>query len=133
MTGTRTASFRLGTFRTENSARKYLESRLWPQGATCPFCAFKERITARKDGFYRCNSCRQDFTVRTGTVMERSHVPLRKWIYAMYLVGNSTERISSTRLADELGITQKSAWSILQKLNEAISSSTPARRKPSFR
>jgi transposase-like protein len=64
------------------TARAYLEARLWPQGPRCPVCRSCERITARSRGFYRCNACKEDFTVRTGTIFERSHVPLHKWVYA---------------------------------------------------
>jgi transposase-like protein len=63
-------------FPDQESARLYLESRLWPNGVVCPICGLGERITARKAGYYRCNQCAEDFTVRTGTVMERSHIPL---------------------------------------------------------
>lgn len=101
------------------SARIYLESRLWPEGAKCPTCKAGERITTRKGGFYRCNACKLDFTVRTGTIFGRSHVPLHKWIYAMYLLVTSRKGISSMQLAKEIGITQKSAWFVLQRLREA--------------
>jgi len=68
------------------SARLYLEGRLWPAGPVCPECRSSERITARKGGYYRCNACPNDytFTVRTGTIFERSHVPLHKWVYASF-------------------------------------------------
>jgi transposase-like protein len=92
------------------AARLYLEGRLWPNGPTCPVCGKGERITTRKDGFYRCNACREDFTVRTGTIFERSHIPLNKWIYAMYLMVTARKGISSLQLAKEIGVTQKSAW-----------------------
>jgi transposase-like protein len=101
------------------TARKYLESRLWKQGVTCPKCKAKERITTRKGGYYRCNPCHLDFTVRTGTIFERSHVPLHKWIYAMYLLVTARKGISSLQLGKEIGITQKSAWFVLQRLREA--------------
>src|ERR1700681_142040 len=106
-------------FPDQETARVYLESRLWPNGATCPTCSSHERITTRKGGFYRCNRCKLDFTVRTGTIFERSHVPLHKWIYAMYLLVTSRKGISSMQLAKEIGITQKSAWFVLQRLREA--------------
>ena len=102
------------------SARKYLESRLWPQGVRCPECKHSERITVRKGGYYRCNPCQLDFTIRTGTIFERSHVPLHKWIYAMYLLVTARKGISSLQLAKELGVTQKSAWFMLHRLREAI-------------
>jgi transposase-like protein len=101
------------------SARKYLESRLWPSGVICPTCKKGERIGTRKGGFYRCNACHEDFTVRTGTIFERSHVPLHKWLYAMYLLVTSRKGISSLQLGKEIGITQKSAWFVLQRLREA--------------
>jgi transposase-like protein len=106
-------------FPDQETARLYLESRLWPDGTTCPTCAGKDRITTRKSGFYRCNKCKLDFTVRTATIFERSHVPLHKWIHAMYLLVTSRKGISSMQLAKEIGITQKSAWFVLQRLREA--------------
>lgn len=109
-------------FPDQETARAYLEGRLWPNGPRCPVCGLGERITARKAGFYRCNQCKEDFTVRTGTVFERSHVPLHKWVYAMYLLVTSRKGISSMQLAKEIGITQKSAWFVLHRLREACGS-----------
>jgi transposase-like protein len=106
-------------FPDQETARAYLESRLWPQGPRCPTCGLCERITARAGGYYRCNQCKEDFTVRTGTIFERSHVPLHKWIYAMYLLVTARKGISSMQLAKEIGITQKSAWFVLGRLREA--------------
>lgn len=101
------------------AARLYLEGRLWPNGVTCPVCGKGDRITTRKGGFYRCNACQEDFTVRTGTIFERSHIPLNKWIYAMYLLVTARKGISSLQLAKEIGVTQKSAWFMLHRLREA--------------
>ncbi len=106
-------------FPDQETARTYLEGRLWPNGPRCPVCGLGERITVRKEGFYRCNQCKEDFTVRTGTIFERSHVPLHKWIYAMYLLVTARKGISSMQLAKEIGITQKSAWFVLHRLREA--------------
>jgi Transposase and inactivated derivatives len=109
-------------FPDQDAARSYLEERLWPNGPRCPVCGLGERITTRKGGFYRCNQCKEDFTVRTGTVFERSHVPLHKWVYAMYLLVTARKGISSMQLAKEIGITQKSAWFVLHRLREACGS-----------
>lgn len=106
-------------FPDQESARIYLESRLWPNGVKCSFCGQLENITTRKNGFYRCNNCGKDFTVRTGTIFERSHVPLHKWVYAMYLLVTARKGISSLQLSKEIGITQKSAWFVLHRLREA--------------
>src|SRR5947207_9610772 len=106
-------------FPDQETARVWLESRLWPEGPRCPVCGTGERITTRKGGYYRCNQCKEDFTVRTGTVFERSHIPLHKWIYAMYLLVTARKGISSMQLAKEIGISQQSAWFMLHRLREA--------------
>jgi len=107
-------------FPNEESARIYLENRLWKSGVMCPKCK-QGNVTTRKNkpGFYMCNPCRLDFTVRTGTIFERSHIPLNKWLYAMYLLLTSRKGISSLQLAKEIGVTQKSAWFMLHRLREA--------------
>lgn len=103
-----------------DTARKYLETKLWPNGATCPKCRKTDGIVTRtRIGFYRCPDCSIDFTIRTNTIFERSHVPLHKWVYAMYLLMTSRKGISSMQLAKEIGITQKSAWFVLGRLREA--------------
>ena len=108
-----------GLFPNEEAARKYLEERRWPSGTTCPACNNAGHVTPRNHGFYRCNPCKLDFTVRTGTIFERSHVPLHKWLYAMYLLVTARKGISSLQLSKEIGITQKSAWFVLHRLREA--------------
>ena len=106
-------------FPNQDAARSYMEAQRWPNGPACPHCAETERIHNRKGGYYRCNACREDFTVRTGTVMERSHIPLQKWLYAMYMLVTSRKGVSSVELHTKLGITQKSAWFMLHRLREA--------------
>ena len=103
-------------------AREYLEARRWPNGVVCPFCEKKERITPRtgkRVGYYHCGQCKREFTVRTGSIFERSHIPLNKWLYAIYLLMTARKGISSLQLGKEVGITQKSAWFLLQRLREA--------------
>src|SRR5689334_16723072 len=112
-------------FPDEESARVYLEGRIWPSGPICPACGSGEHISAlgtcatRKPGFYRCLPCGFDFTVRTNTVMERSKVPLHKWLYAMYLLVTARKGISSLQLSKQIGVTQKTAWFMLHRLREA--------------
>jgi len=101
------------------SARVYLEGRLWPKGPRCPICGLTDRIGDHSPGLYRCFQCKEAFSVRTGTIFERSHVPLHKWLYAMYLLVTSRKGISSLQLSKEIGITQKSAWFVLHRLREA--------------
>lgn len=104
------------------AARVYMEGKRWPDGAVCPACDEAKRITTRKGGFCRCNACKTDFTVRTATIFERSHIPLHKWVYAMYLLVTARKGISSLQLSKEIGVTQKSAWFMLHRLREACGS-----------
>lgn len=106
-------------FPDEATAREYLEGRLWPNGPVCPQCGNSALLT-RPNGFYRCNPCgKYTFSVREGTIFGRSKIPLHKWIYAMYLLVTARKGISSMQLAKEIGVTQKSAWFMLQRLREA--------------
>jgi transposase-like protein len=107
-------------FPDDTAARLYLERRRWPHGPVCPHCNNGERVQVRRVvGYFRCLACKEDFTVRTGTIFERSHIPLDKWLYAMYLIATARKGISSMQISKELGITQKSAWFMLQRIREA--------------
>ncbi len=111
-------------FPNQEVARNYLETRRWKSNVSCPLCGSTTNITTRKDGFYRCNNCHEDFTVRTGTIFERSHVPLNKWIYAIYILMTARKGVSSLQLGKEIGVTQKTAWFMLQRLREACGNDT---------
>ena len=113
----------LKLFPDAESARIYLEKRRWNGEVVCPHCGCYEHITVRQGkrlGYYWCRDCGKEFTVRTGTVFERSHIPLDKWLLAMYLVVTSRKGISSLQLSKELSITQRSAWFMLGRLREAL-------------
>ena len=110
----------LKQFPDENAARLYLEARRWKGKPVCPHCNKSDRVQVRKVvGYFRCLACKEDFTVRTGTIFERSHIPLDKWLYAMYLISTARKGVSSMQISKELGITQKSAWFMLQRIREA--------------
>lgn len=110
----------LAKFPDEKSAREHLETRRWGDVIGCAYCKDSTKITPQKkrEGFYWCGSCRKYFTVRSNTVMDSSKIPLQKWLYAMYLMVTSRKGISSMQLSKEIGITQKSAWFLLQRLRE---------------
>ena len=106
-------------FPDEQSAIDYLTPILWPQGPVCPFCGSGNHRIRAKAMYIFCADCRQDYTIRVGTIFHRSHIPLHKWLYAMYLVVTSRKGISSMQLSKEIGITQKSAWFLLQRIRAA--------------
>jgi len=67
---------------------------------------------------YRCKSCRKHFSVRTGTVLAESRLPLLKWLLAIYMLTSARKGIPSTQMARELGVTQKTAWFLAQRIRE---------------
>ena len=106
-------------FPTEQVTIDYFESRRWPDGIHCPHCGSKRTSRQRKYQYHQCKDCRKKFTVRTDTIFERSHITLRKWLYAMYLLQTARKGISSMQLSKQLGISQKTAWFVLHRLREA--------------
>ena len=106
-------------FPNEEKAVEFIEGQIWSGTPVCPYCSCKK--TAKRGIRYghRCKECRKDFTIRKGTIFENSRLPLHKWLYAMYLVVTSRKGVSSLQLSKEIGITQKSAWFVLQRIREA--------------
>lgn len=108
-------------FPDEHAAISFLEAERWPDGGICPRCESNRTKRISTSNRHNCNGCRKQFTVRTGSIFERSHIPLHKWLYAMYLMQTARKGISSVQLGKELGITQNSAWFLLHRLREAMS------------
>lgn len=108
-------------FPDETASRKWLEDIRWPDGERfCPHCG-SLKTTAVKNEIpmpYHCGECRQYFSVKTGTVMQSSKVALQKWVIAMYLMSTSLKGVSSMKLHRDLGVTQKTAWMLAQKIRQ---------------
>ena len=123
-----------GLFADEDAAREFLEARLWPNGPVCPHCSNNGAyaLTAKpgskkpvRKGVYKCKKCRQQFTVRVGTIFEDSKLPLSKWLMALHLLTSSKKGISSLQISRELGITHKSAWFMTHRIREAMRTENP--------
>ena len=106
-------------FPDEEAAFEYIEARRWPNGIACPICGSTAVRSWPKPHYHRCGDCNKVYTVRTGTIFERSHVPLHKWLFAMYLTQVSRKGVSSVQLAKQIGVTQKTAWFMLHRIREA--------------
>lgn len=118
-------------FNDENKARKHLETLRWPDGAYCPHCGEAENVhllegKSTRPGLYQCNSCLQAFTVTVGTVMERSHIPLQKWVLAFHLMNASKKGMSAYQMHRMLGVTYKSAWFMCHRIREAMRDANPS-------
>jgi len=98
--------------------KHYTEIR-FGNGEYCPHCGHKEIYTFKDGKRYRCAKCKQDFTIKTGTVFGESKLPLRKWFIAIYLLSTTSKGISSVQLAKHVGVTQKTAWFMAHRIREA--------------
>jgi transposase-like protein len=112
-------------FQDEAAARAMIEGVRWPNGPVCPHCTESaRRYATKKEGRWRCGNptCRKDYSVTNGTVMESSHIPLTQWLMAFYLLSSSKKGISSHQLMRSLGCTYKSAWFLSHRVREAMKS-----------
>ena len=110
-------------FRDDEAARKFLEGVLWPEGPVCPHCGVVNHAYATKRaGVFRCaeKECRRDFTVTMRTVMERSKIPLHKWVQAFALMTASKKGVSAHQLHRTLDIHYQSAWFMAHRIREAM-------------
>ena len=107
-------------FPTEEAARDWFEARIWPDGRYCPHCGSTRTHEASHNNMpYRCSDCRGYFSVKTGTAMHKSHIPLRKWAFAIYLHLTSLKGVSSMKLHRDIGVSQPCAWFMLQRIRKA--------------
>lgn len=112
-------------FMDDDKAREYLETLRWPDGPVCPHCgsvdnAAKLEGKSTRPGVHKCRDCRKPFSVTIGTLFERSHIPLSKWLLAFHLVCSSKKGISAHQLHRMLGLTYKTAWFMEHRIREAM-------------
>jgi transposase-like protein len=120
--------FSAAHFQDDAEARKFLENLLWPDGPVCPHCGtFGRAYKTKRVGVYRCaeKECRKDFTVTMGTVMERSHIALHKWLQAFHLMTSSKKGVSAHQLHRTLDIAYQSAWFMAHRIRECMRAGRP--------
>lgn len=116
-------------FHDEDEARRFLEEVRWPDGPICPHCgSVGEAYKTKKVGVYRCGAreCRKDFTVRVGTLFERSHIALHTWLFATHLLTSSKKGMSSHQMHRMLGVTYKTAWFMTMRIRESMREFSPS-------
>jgi transposase-like protein len=118
-------------FHDEDAARAHMERTRWPNGPVCPHCGAFDRVTRmegekHRPGTFQCNQCREQFTVTVGSVMERSHIPLPKWVLAFYLMAASKKGMSAHQLHRTLHLTYKTAWFMCHRIREAMRDASPS-------
>ncbi len=118
-------------FHDEAQAREWLERRLWPDGPICPHCGVLDQATRLKGkstrpGLFQCNACKKPFSVTVGTLYERSHVPLNKWLGATHLMMASKKGMSALQISRMIGVTYKTAWFMCHRIRESLRETAPA-------
>lgn len=110
----------------DDAARAHLEKLLWPEGPICPHCGVIDQATrlngkSTRPGVWNCRACDEPFTVTVGTVYERSHIPLHKWVYATHLMAASKKGISALQLQRMLDLgSYRSAWFMAHRIREGL-------------
>lgn len=112
----------------EESCRDYMANHRWNGQPECPHCGNRKTYELRNERRFKCSKCRKQFSVRAGTFLEGSKVPLTKWFHTFRLAGSSGKGISSMALSREIGVTQKTAWLMLQRIRSE-NSKQPDRKK----
>ena len=122
----------LPIFTDPDAARAHLEALYWPNGPICPHCGTVAEATrvngkSHRPGMYQCNACRKPFSVTVGTVMERSHVPLNKWVLGFHLMAASKKGVSAHQLMRMLGLgSYRTAWFMAHRIREAMAPTADA-------
>lgn len=106
-------------FKDENICLEYITNMRFTNGAYCPHCDSKKVYKYKNNKLYKCGNCKKQFTVKVGTIFESSKIPLKKWLLAIFLLWSNSKGISSIQLASQLGVTQKTAWFMNQRIREA--------------
>ncbi len=112
-------------FADEDKCRAYLEELRWPDGVRCPRCESHKVSRIRERNQFDCDSCRYQFSVTAGTLFHDSHLPLRKWFLAVYLLAESKKGMSARQLGRTLGTSYKTAWYLAHRIRRSAGAPRP--------
>jgi transposase-like protein len=103
-------------------ATQHVAATRWPDGPVCPACGLvdKKHYYLKSRRVWKCRSCKKQFSVKVRTIFEDSPIGLDKWLAAMWMLANAKNGVSSCELHRAIGVTQKSAWFMLQRIRLAM-------------
>ena len=112
-------------FSDEAKAIAFIERLIWPDGPVCPHCHATERQgriegKSARPGLRKCGVCRKQYTVKVGTIFEDSHIPMTKWLMAIYMMCSSKKGVSASQIQRSLGLSYKSSWFLCHRVREAM-------------
>lgn len=107
-------------FLTEDDCFQYLKKLRWPDEFTCPRCGHTEAYFMKRRKIFQCKNCRHQTSITVNTIFHRTHVPLRKWFWAIFLVGTDKRGCSAKRLEKLIGVHYATAWLMIHKIRRAM-------------
>ena len=110
----------LKRFPNEKACAEYLYNVKWPDGFVCPICGHRHGYALNRPGRYQCAKCRHQTSLTANTVMHRTHLPLTKWFWAIYLVACDKRGISALTLACRISVSYETAWYLLCRIRKAM-------------
>lgn len=113
------------SFPTKADCIRHLETLRWTNRPVCPYCKSTRHSKLNNQSRYHCNTCNTSYSVTVGTLFENSKIDLQKWFYAIYILLNSRNKVSSRQLADKLNVTKDTAWFIEQRIRKSIAEFDP--------
>jgi transposase-like protein len=105
---------------TDDACRDFMFKQRWPSGFICPLCGYREYYHIQKRHKYQCKNCRYQASVTAGTVIDRSHLPLKIWVWAIFLVARDKRGISATHLSRVLNLPYNTSWYLLHRIRHAM-------------
>ena len=107
-------------YATEEACREKLLVLRWPEGFVCPRCGCREYYRVTRRELFHCKDCWYQVSLTAGTILEKTHLPLKKWFWAIYLIAEDKRGISAKALQRHLHVTYKTAWYLLQRIRQAM-------------
>ena len=105
-------------------ATQFMATLRWPSGPVCPRCGSKESSYLSIRRLWKCKACKRQLSVKVGTIFEGSPIELDKWLVTIWMLANSNDEVSSYEIHDTIGVTQKTAWSMMQRIRLAMQTNT---------
>lgn len=111
-------------FSDPDAATEFVAGLRWPDGPVCPRCGGREHSYLRTRRLWKCKTCKKQFSVKVGTIFEGSPIGLDKWLAAIWMLANSKDAVSSYEIHNAIGVTQKTAWSMVRRIRLAMQTGT---------
>lgn len=105
-------------------ATEFVARLRWPGGPVCPRCGGREHSYLKSRRLWKCKTCKKQFSVKVGTLFEGSPVGLDKWLAVIWMIANSEDEVSSYEVQQTIGVTQKTAWSMMRRIRLAMQTGT---------